>query len=103
MTAAAVACDVGIISKQEFEAIKAGDRSIAMDATDFRQIVGQVIRQKDDVEEGSEQTTSYSLSPDNQARFNSECFNRLKVIGRAEPEDKLSLVTALRACREEKT
>ena len=44
MTAAAVACDVGIISKQEFEAIKAGDRSVAMDATDFRQIVGQVIR-----------------------------------------------------------
>jgi len=36
-----------------------------MDATDFRQIVGQVIRQKDDVEEGAEQTTSYSLAPDN--------------------------------------
>jgi magnesium-transporting ATPase (P-type) len=61
-TAAAVACDAGIITRQEFEAVKNGDgNDVAMDATQFRQIVGDVIRSSDDVEDGAQKTTSYRL------------------------------------------
>lgn len=96
MTAAAVACDVGILSKQEFNRIKDGESSdIAMDASVFRQIVGDVIREQDDVEDGVEATTSYSLQQENQQAFNESYFGKVKVIGRADPEDKLRLIVAL--------
>jgi len=36
-----------------------------MDASQFRQIVGDVIREKDDVEDGIDATTSFSLSAQN--------------------------------------
>lgn len=65
MTAAAVACDVGIITQQEWELIKTGDSEVAMDASQFRQIVGDVIREKDDVEDGMDATTNFSLSAQN--------------------------------------
>ena len=70
MTAAAVACDVGIIEKEEFERVKRGESDIVMSADRFRQITGEVIRDKDDVEDGAEATVSYTLSQDGQKRFN---------------------------------
>ena len=36
MTAAAVACDVGIIDKDEFERVKQGNSDIVMNADRFR-------------------------------------------------------------------
>jgi P-type E1-E2 ATPase len=66
-----------------------------MEASEFRELVGDVIKTEDAVEDGKDQTYTYHLNQDNQERFN-EIVDSLKVIGRAEPEDKLRLVVALK-------
>ena len=66
-----------------------------MDASEFRQICGDVITREQDYEEGTEPTFEYTLSDGNQRQFN-RIIENLKVIGRAEPQDKLRLVAGLR-------
>lgn len=66
-----------------------------MEASEFRELVGDVIKNADACEDGMEQTYTYQLSEHNQERFN-DVVDSLKVIGRAEPEDKLRLVVALK-------
>ena len=65
-----------------------------MNASEFREIVGDVIKTEDPVELGKEPTYTYCLETHRQERFNF-MVDSLKVIGRAEPEDKLRLVVAL--------
>jgi len=60
-----------------------------------------VIREQDDVEDGVEATTSYSLSQENQQAFNESYFGKVKVIGRADPEDKLRLIAALQGVQDQ--
>lgn len=98
-TTAAVAVDTGILTREEFEMSKNRDSSssIAMNASEFRAEVGDVIRTEKEVEDGDEKRYSYSLS--NQQAFN-RIIGSLKVIGRAEPEDKLRLVAGLRGMLE---
>jgi len=75
----------------------------AMDAAEFRDTVGDVIREEEERlvgQEGGETTYSYRLSPQGQEEFN-RIIVSLKVIGRAEPEDKLRLVAGLRGMTEE--
>jgi len=98
-TTAAVAVDTGILSREEYEMSKQGRdaSSIAMNASEFRAEVGDVIRTEKEVEIGDEKKYSYSLS--NQQAFN-RIIGSLKVIGRAEPEDKLRLVAGLRGMLE---
>jgi len=68
-----------------------------MDAKEFRDQVGEVIKNEQVAEDGQEPTFTYSLT--NQQRFN-QIIGTLKVIGRAEPQDKLRLVAGLRGMRE---
>jgi len=70
-----------------------------MNASDFRQIVGDVEEREDEVADDEEQTHSYRLSAQGQEEFN-RIIGDLKVIGRAEPEDKLRLVAGLRGMGE---
>lgn len=49
-TSAAVAYDCGILSRNEYNAVADENNSIAMDASKFREIVGDVIRNKPEVE-----------------------------------------------------
>ena len=93
LTSTAVAVDVGILTKEEFEHAKNRDSDIAMDAKQFRQLVGDVIVHKG--ENPEEDKDTYSLSADGQRAFN-DLIGNLKVIGRAEPDDKLRLVAGLR-------
>lgn len=58
------------------------------------------MRNQKDVEDGQEAETAYSLTQDGQQKFN-RIINSLKVIGRANPEDKLRLVVGLRDCLED--
>jgi len=95
-TACKVAHDVGMLSYEEFQSTLSGnDKTVAMEASEFRELVGEVIKTEDAVEDGMEQTYSYQLSESNQNNFNN-VVDSLKVIGRAEPEDKLRLVVALK-------
>ena len=96
-TAVKVARDVGIVSTEEYENFKTGssEHKVAMDAAEFRDLVGDVIKTEDAVEIGKEQTYTYSLNEHNQEAFN-DIVDSLKVIGRAVPEDKLRLVVALK-------
>ena len=75
-----------------------------MDASVFREAVGDVIRTEEegDAEQQAKGETvwSYSLSEKGQAAFN-QLIVSLKVLGRAEPEDKLRLVAGLRGMTEE--
>jgi len=76
-----------------------------MDASQFRQIVGDVIRTEEDddsesIAKGGEKVWSYSLTEQGQNAFNDLIVN-LKVIGRAEPEDKLRMVAGLRGMTEQ--
>ena len=74
-----------------------------MDASEFRDLVGDVIRQVEEKlpgQEGGETTYSYHLSDQGQHEFN-QIIVSLKVIGRAEPEDKLRLVAGLRGMTED--
>jgi len=76
---------------------------VAMDASEFRDLVGDVIRQVEEKlpgQEGGETTYSYHLSDQGQHEFN-QIIVSLKVIGRAEPEDKLRLVAGLRGMTED--
>ncbi len=100
LTTSAVACDIGILTKEEFEHAKTGQSEIVMDARQFRQICGDVIKSQSEIVEGESQTTTYSLQSDRQAAFN-EIIGNLKVIGRAEPEDKLRLVAGLSGMKDE--
>ena len=94
LTSSACASDAGIITKEQFKAISSGDQaSIAMDASQFAAQVGDVVETEDPVEEGEEQTYSYSLT--NQEEFN-RIIENLKVIGRARPEDKQRLIAGLK-------
>ncbi len=63
-TTSAVAVDTGILTQEEFSLVQQGrsDSGIAMDASQFRQICGQVHKQELDTEEGAEPTIEYSLS-----------------------------------------
>jgi Ca2+ transporting ATPase len=95
-TACKVAHDVGMLSYEEYQTTLSGnDKTVAMEASEFRELVGEVIKTEDAVEDGMEQTYSYQLSESNQNNFNN-VVDSLKVIGRAEPEDKLRLVVALK-------
>jgi len=95
-TACKVARDVGMLSYEEYQSTLSGnDKTVAMEASEFRELVGEVIKTEDAVEDGMEQTYSYQLSESNQNNFNN-VVDSLKVIGRAEPEDKLRLVVALK-------
>ena len=99
-TAKAVAVDVGILTQEEFDNFSA---KCAMDASEFRDLVGDVIRQVEEKlpgQEGGETTYSYHLSDQGQHEFN-QIIVSLKVIGRAEPEDKLRLVAGLRGMTED--
>lgn len=98
-TTSAVAVDVGILTREEFAASRAtqSETPIAMDAKEFREQVGEVIKSEQVAEDGQEPTFTYSLT--NQQRFN-QIIGTLKVIGRAEPQDKLRLVAGLRGMRE---
>ena len=64
-----------------------------MNASQFAAMVGDVVETADSVEEGEEQTYSYSLT--NQEEFKRIIAN-LKVIGRARPEDKQRLIAGLK-------
>ena len=64
-----------------------------MDAATFAAEVGDVIEERESVEEGEEPVVNYRLS--NQARFN-EIIENLKVIGRARPQDKQRLIAGLK-------
>ena len=89
-TACKLARDIGMLSQDDLE----NNPQAAMDAATFRELVGDVIKTEEPVEDGQEQTYTYTLSSHNQERFN-DIVDSLKVIGRAEPEDKLRLVVAL--------
>jgi magnesium-transporting ATPase (P-type) len=97
-TTSAVAVDTGILTNEEFEKVGSGQSGIAMDASEFRQICGDVITRENEVEEGNEPTFTYSLSQNNQQQFD-RIIETLKVIGRAEPQDKLRLVAGLKGMR----
>lgn len=97
-TTSAVAVDTGILTNEEFERVGSGQSGIAMDASEFRQICGDVITRENEVEEGNEPTFTYSLSQNNQQQFD-RIIETLKVIGRAEPQDKLRLVAGLKGMR----
>ena len=98
-TSAALATDVGLISKDEFNKIDADYGSkVVMDAKEFRREVGNVIQTKNETEEGEQESYSYSLS--NQDRFN-HIIQNLKVIGRAEPEDKRRMIAGLKGMQGE--
>lgn len=88
-TAKAVAVDAGIISKEEYD----NSDSVAMDAEQFRRIVGDPVIREVSVEEGSPARFEYSVT--NQSQFE-QIIGSLKVIGRAEPEDKRRLVCGIR-------
>jgi magnesium-transporting ATPase (P-type) len=98
-TARAVAVDVGILTMEEYNgsAHLEDQKKFAMDAKEFREQVGEVIKSEQVAEDGQEPTFTYSLT--NQQRFN-QIIGTLKVIGRAEPQDKLRLVAGLRGMRE---
>lgn len=89
-TASKLARDIGMLSTDDFE----NNPQSIMDAATFRELVGDVIKTEEPVEDGQEQTYTYSLASHNQERFN-DIVDSLKVIGRADPEDKLRLVVAL--------
>jgi len=58
------------------------------------------VRRTNIEEEGEEETTTYTLNEANQIAFNGIIGN-LKVIGRAEPEDKLRLIAGLKGLRDD--
>jgi len=62
LTSVAVAYDCGILTRNEFNAPADEFDKIAMDASVFREIVGDVIRTQAEVEEGEEPKTLYSLA-----------------------------------------
>ena len=65
-----------------------------MDAAEFRDLVGDVKPQENEVELGQEESVTYALETHKQERFNF-IVDSLKVIGRADPIDKLRLVVAI--------
>ena len=71
-----------------------------MEASEFRELVGDVIEQRNEVEIGEQENVSYNLVTHKQERFNF-IVDSLKVIGRAEPEDKLRLVVAIQNAPDE--
>ena len=89
-TACKLARDIGMLTQEDME----NNPQSVMDAATFRELTGDVIKTEEPVEDGQEQTYTYSLASHNQERFN-DIVDSLKVIGRAEPEDKLRLVVAL--------
>jgi magnesium-transporting ATPase (P-type) len=70
-----------------------------MDASEFRDIVGDVIRTEEENDKGAT-VFSYRLTEAGQQQFD-QLIVGLKVLGRAEPEDKLRLVAGLRGMTEE--
>jgi len=95
-TAKAVAADAGILSLKEYQA---PGKTFAMDAAEFRNIVGDVVEDINDAnsDDGVELSVSYKLSE--QERFN-DIISDLKVIGRAQPEDKQRLIAGLKGMKE---
>lgn len=64
-TSIAVAYDVGILTPAEYREINSG-RYTALNASDFRQIVGDVEERENEVDGDEEQTYSYRLSAQGQ-------------------------------------
>lgn len=81
-TAKAVAVDAGILTLAEFN--KYGNDH-AMDAKEFANLVGDVVEQEEENEDGQPVVTGYGLS--NQDEFN-RIIKDLRVIGRATSADK---------------
>ena len=99
-TTVAVARDCGVLTQDQYQAYLTGDSQVAMHASDFRKICGDVQKVANEQEnEGEEISYSYYLNQENQRQFN-QIIGSLKVIGRAEPYDKLLLVAGLRGIRE---
>lgn len=88
-TTKAVAVDVGILTREEYM----NGEMCAMDADQFRQMVGEPVITEIPQEDGEEPKYEYSLS--NQEQFEN-LIGSLKVIGRAVPADKLRLVCGIR-------
>lgn len=61
-TSVAVAYDCGILNRNEYNAPAEEYNNIAMEASRFREIVGDVIRTQAEVEDGEEAKTLYSLA-----------------------------------------
>lgn len=70
-----------------------------MDASEFRDLVGDVIRITEENEKGGK-VFSFKLTEAGQQQFD-QLITGLKVLGRAEPEDKLRLVAGLRGMTED--
>lgn len=67
-----------------------------MDGAQFRATVGDVVETENEMGPNDEEVYySYSLSPEGQQQFE-RIIGDLRVIGRANPEDKLRLVAGLR-------
>jgi len=92
-TSAAVAADVGLLTQEEFSKIGSSGQGIVMDAKEFREKVGNVDARRLETEEGEKESISYRLT--RQENFNN-IIQTLKVIGRAEPEDKRRLIAGLK-------
>ena len=66
-TTAAVAVDTGILTNEEFRSLKQNGRSdFVMDASEFRQVCGDVVMTQNASEPGQEPTYTYSLNEQNQ-------------------------------------
>ena len=89
-TSKAVAVDAGVMTLEQYNN---PTNEYAMDASQFAQLVGDVIEEEEPCEEGEEPEISYRLS--NQHEFN-RIIQNLKVIGRARPEDKQRLIAGLK-------
>jgi len=98
-TTTKVAYEVGIMNDEEYKHYERGGKSVAMDASEFRDIVGDVIRTEEENDKGAT-VFSYRLTEAGQQQFD-QLIVGLKVLGRAEPEDKLRLVAGLRGMTEE--
>jgi len=99
ITSSAVALDVGVLSKPQFNAICEGAADgVAMDATQFAEAVGDVVEDREEGEEGEEPVITYRLQ--NQDEFN-RIIQSLKVIGRARPEDKQRLIAGLKGMNQD--
>lgn len=92
-TCRAFACDVGLITKEQYDQGADGSVDYAIDARKLREEVGGV--QTVDTEDG----TAYAVK--DMERFR-ELMTDMKVITRASPEDKLMIVAGLQAIDDQK-
>ncbi len=94
-TCRAFACDVGIISKEQYDQILPDDiKRYAIEASELREEVGGVIEVNTDGEQG--------LSVKNLERFAELVTDDLRVVARATPEDKLMMIVGLKQLNDNK-